>query len=320
MVVDRDDLDVVGDVNRRLESGETHQIRYVKRYLHKDGRVIIAEVSKYAARDAEGTMLYSVSSSRDITAERALTEQLVASQRLEAFGTLAGGIAHDFNNLLLVMKGYTSILIKELKNEKMRDAAERIDLVLDEATTFTKQLLASSRQQEIQPQAVDLNEIVRAGLNLMDPLLGEDVTVNLSLTEGLPLAWLDPSQTLQVLLNLITNARDAMPSNGRLSLCTDLVELGEDYAAHHLDVEPGPFLLLEIADSGVGMDETTRARMFEHFYTTKPQGTGLGLATVYGIIKQSHGHIDVRSEPGNGTTFEVYFPLAKVHAGIGAIE
>lgn len=315
-----EDLHIVNDVNRRLASGETHQIRFVKRYLHKDGRVIIAEVSKYAARDAAGTMLYLVSSSRDITEERALTEQLIASQRLEAFGTLAGGIAHDFNNLLLVMKGYTSMLIKELRKGKMRDAAERIDLVLDEATTFTKQLLASSRQQEIQPQAVDLNEIVRAGLNLMEPLLGEDVTVNLSLTEGLPLAWLDPSQTLQVLLNLITNARDAMTSNGRLSLCTDIVVLGVDYAAHHLDVEPGPYLLLEIADSGGGMDDVTQARMFEHFYTTKPQGTGLGLATVYGIIKQSHGHIDVKSESGVGTTFVVYFPLAKVHAGIGVSE
>jgi PAS domain S-box-containing protein len=307
-----DDLDVVVNVNRRLASGETHQIRYVKRYLHKDGHVIFAEVSKYAARDAAGTMLYFVSSTRDITEERALTEQLIASQRLEAFGTLAGGIAHDFNNLLLVMKGYTSILIKDLKDEKMRDAAERIDLVLDEATSFTQQLLASSRQQEIQPKAVDLNEIVRAGLNLMDPLLGEDVTVTLSLKEGLPLAWVDPSQTLQVLLNLITNARDAMPRNGRLSLCTDEVELSVEYAAHHLDVEPGTYLLLEISDSGAGMDEVTQARMFEHFYTTKPRGTGLGLATVYGIIKQSHGHIHVKSEPGVGTTFNVYFPMAEV--------
>jgi len=146
----------------------------------------------------------------------------------------------------------------------------------------------------------------------MDPLLGEDVTVTLSLKEGLPLAWVDPSQTIQVLLNLITNARDAMPRNGRLSLCTDEVELSVEYAAHHLDVEPGTYLLLEISDSGAGMDEVTQARMFEHFYTTKPRGTGLGLATVYGIIKQSHGHIHVKSEPGVGTTFNVYFPMAEV--------
>jgi PAS domain S-box-containing protein len=311
-----DDLHIVKDVNRRLASGETHQIRFVKRYLHKDGRVIVAEVSKYAARDAARTMLYTVSSTRDVTEERALTEQLVASQRLEAFGTLAGGIAHDFNSLLLVMRGYTSILLKGLQDEKMREAAERIDLVLDEATSFTTQLLASSRQQEIQPQAVDLNEIVRAGMKLMGPLLGDEVTVTLMLPDDLPLAWVDPSQTLQVLMNLITNARDAMPSNGRLSLCTEKVVLGEEYATHHLDVEPGPYLLLEIADSGVGMNEATRARMFEHFYTTKLRGTGLGLATVYGIIKQSRGHIDVTSEPGVGTTFQVYFPLAETDTEI----
>jgi PAS domain S-box-containing protein len=305
-----DDLRIVDDVNRRLASGETHQIRFVKRYLHKDGRVIVAEVSKYAARDVAGTMLYTVSSTRDITEERDLTEQLIAAQRLEAFGTLAGGIAHDFNSLLLVMRGYTSILLKGLKDEQMLEAAERIDLVLDEATSFTTQLLASSRQQEIQPQAVDLNEIVRAGMKLMGPLLGDDVTVTLKLSDKLPLAWIDPSQTLQVLLNLITNARDAMPSNGRLALCTAEVVLDEEYAARHLDVDPGPYLLLEIADSGVGMDELSRARMFEHFYTTKLQGTGLGLSTVYGIIKQSGGNIDVKSEPGVGTTFRVFFPRA----------
>lgn len=305
-----DDIGITETMLSRLNSGEVDDVRYTKRYLTKDRRVLIMEVSMSPARDLSGRTLYYVSSERDITEEHDLSAQLAISQRLEAIGTLAGGVAHDFNNLLMVIRGYTSLLLRNLKDDEMIDAAKRIDMTVDEAASFIRQLLAYSRQQSILPQATDINEIVRGSINLMERLLGDNVTVDLELEKTLPLAWVDPTQIQQVLLNLISNARDALSSGGTITFRTESVVIGEQEASHFHGVDAGSYVLLEVDDNGVGMNETTLGRIFEPYFTTKSLGTGLGLATVYGITKQSRGHVDVTSTLGIGTSFKLYFPLA----------
>ena len=315
-----DDIGITEEMLSRLNSGEVDHVRYTKRYLTKDGRVVIMDVSMSPARDPSGRTLYYVSSERDITEERDLSAQLAISQRLEAIGTLAGGVAHDFNNLLMVIRGYTSLLLKNLKDDEMIDAAKRIDTTVEEAASFIRKLLAYSRQQLILPQATDLNEIVREGINLMERLLGDDIVVTTELNNGLPLAWVDPTQVQQVLLNLISNARDAMPFGGTITFRTNAVDIDEFQANQFRDVEVGLYTLLEVEDTGVGIDEAILGRIFEPYFTTKTQGTGLGLATVYGITKQSRGHLEVKSTVGIGTTFKLYFPLVHLNTSDGTDE
>ena len=315
-----DDVGITEATLQRMKCGEVEHVRYVKRYLTKDGREITSEVSRSPARDSSGRTLYYVASERDITEERGLSAQLAISQRLEAIGTLAGGVAHDFNNLLLVIRGYTSLLIKNLADDELLDAAKRIDMTVDEAASFIRKLLAYSRQQLILPQAADLNEIVREGINLMERLLGDDIVVTTELKNGLPLAWVDPTQVQQVVLNLISNARDAMPSGGTITFRTAAVDIDEFQANQFRDVEVGSYTLLEVEDTGVGIDEAMLGRIFEPYFTTKTQGTGLGLATVYGITKQSRGHLEVKSTVGIGTTFKLYFPLVHLNTSNGTDE
>jgi CheY-like chemotaxis protein len=229
---------------------------------------------------------------------------------MEAVGRLTGGIAHDFNNLLLVIRGYSSILLAQLTEQSLRDSAQQIDDAAKRAGEFTRQLLAFSRQQVLQPEVTSLNSVVEETLRLLERTLGADIEVQTDLDPEAPAVLADRSQLTQAMLNLAINARDAMPEGGRLTIKTGGIELDEAYVATHEGVTSGLFALLQITDSGVGMDEETQRRAFDPFYTTKEDGTGLGLASVYGLVNQSGGHIWLYSEPGLGTTFKIYLPVA----------
>jgi signal transduction histidine kinase len=250
-------------------------------------------------------------------AERALLkseEQLRQSQKLEAVGRLAGGIAHDFNNLLSVILSYAEMLIADdAFSARGRAELEEIKRAGERAADLTRQMLAFSRQQVLEPKIIDLNDILANLHKMLGRVLGEDIELKLLPARQLGLVLADPGQLEQVIMNLVVNARDAMPQGGKLTIATSNVELDQAYAGEHLGVMPGPYVLLSVSDTGVGMDKATQARIFEPFFTTKEmgKGTGLGLSTVFGIVKQSGGNLLVYSEPGLGATFKIYLPQAK---------
>jgi signal transduction histidine kinase/ActR/RegA family two-component response regulator len=244
----------------------------------------------------------------DLTAENALEKQLQQAQKMDAIGSLAGGIAHDFNNILTVIRGYSGMLLEEMTDDESLRSVEQIDQAAERAAELTAQLLAFSRQQVIRPEVSDMNAVVETTLGMLERLLGDDILLEYRLDPQLASILVDRSQLSQVILNLAVNARDAMAAGGTLAIQTQNCELDADYAAAHTEVSAGQHVLLQVTDSGVGMDEETRGRIFDPFFTTKNEGTGLGLSTVYGIVKQNRGHINVYTEPGIGTTFKVYFP------------
>ncbi len=248
---------------------------------------------------------------QDVSERRHLELQLRQAQKMEAIGRLAGGVAHDFNNLLMVIKGHTELLLNALEpSDSMARKIEQIDRSADRATSLTRQLLAFSRLQVLQPQVINLNSIVEEMGKLLPRLIGEDIELILRLDENLGSIRADASQMEQVIMNLAVNARDAMPSGGKLIIETRKCELEQSYIASHPFMKPGSYVLLDVTDTGTGMDEETQAHIFEPFFTTKEKGkgTGLGLATVYGIVKQSGGFIWVYSEMGKGTSFKIYLP------------
>ena len=246
----------------------------------------------------------------DVTERRALEQQLRQSQKMEAVGRLAGGIAHDFNNLLMVISGYSEFLLERLGNEPhLRGPAQEIAGAAERASSLTRQLLAFSRKQMLAPRMVNLNEIATENLKMLTRMIGEDIDLVLTPGKNLWPVRADGGQIEQVIMNLAVNARDAMPTGGKLTIETCNVTLGEEEARHHAPLRPGDYVMIQVSDTGVGMDADTQSHIFEPFFTTKgPKGTGLGLSTVYGIIKQSLGYIWVESEVGRGTTFKIYLP------------
>jgi two-component system, cell cycle sensor histidine kinase and response regulator CckA len=276
------------------------------------------EISHYPIRTGASGIIGVSVFSRDITGRRraemardALEDQLRASQKMEAIGSLAGGVAHDFNNLLSVILSYTGFAMEGLRDgDPLKSDLLEVTVAANRAVALTRQLLAFSRKQLLQPVPLDLNQIAAGLESMLRRILGEDIDYLQVLEPALGLTLADPSQIEQVLMNLVVNARDAMPDGGKLTIETSNVEIDEEYAARHVAVAPGSYVQLMVTDTGNGMDEATKARLFEPFFTTKEKGrgTGLGLSTVYGIVKQSRGNIWVYSEPGKGTTFKVYLP------------
>ncbi len=287
-------------------------------WKRKDGSLLNVQLSGRAVRNAARQIEYYEAFVRDVTEQRRLQQQLVQAQKMEAVGRLAGGIAHDFNNLLTAILGSADLALDSLTaGVPEREEIEEIRKAALRAADLTRQLLAFSRQQVIAPTVLNPNDVVATVDKLLRRLLGEDVELRVVLASDLAAVKVDPSQLEQVVLNLAVNARDAMPNGGKLTIETQNVELNQEYVRGHLSAQPGSYVMLAVSDTGVGMDAATQARIFEPFFTTKEKGkgTGLGLATVYGIVKQSGGWIWVYSEPGHGTTFKVYFPrVAEVAA------
>ncbi len=249
----------------------------------------------------------------DVTERKNLEAQLRQAQKMEAVGQLAGGIAHDFNNLITVITGYGELLLsKHPESDPERPCIEEILKAGDRAARLTRQLLAFSRKQVLKPQVVSLNDIVEGMGGMLERLIGGNILLESSVDPCLWPVLVDPSQIEQVIMNLAVNSRDAMPEGGSLTLSTSNVTLGEDFVRDHKGSRPGPHAVLTVRDTGTGMDEATASHVFEPFYTTKEtgKGTGLGMATVYGIVKQSGGYIAVESAVGKGTTVRIYFPRA----------
>jgi two-component system cell cycle sensor histidine kinase/response regulator CckA len=247
----------------------------------------------------------------DLRATKTLEEQLRQAQKMESIGSLAGGIAHDFNNLLTVIRGYSALLAPKVDDPKGQEAVTRIDQAAEQAAALTGQLLAFSRQQVLHPEVSDVNIVVSKTLTLLERLLGADILVESLLAPDLTPILVDRGQLTQVILNLAVNARDAMAKGGLLTIQTENCLLDDAYVATHQEVIPGRYVLIKVTDTGAGMDTETSQRVFDPFFTTKSTGTGLGLSTVYGIVRQSGGHIWIHSEPGIGTMFNVYFPATE---------
>jgi PAS domain S-box-containing protein len=279
------------------------------KHRKKDGKVIQVETISHELEYAGRRVRLVVT--QDISERQLLEQQLRQSQKMEAVGRLAGGVAHDFNNLLMVIKGHTELLVNVLPpSEHYSRKIEQIDRAADRASGLTRQLLAFSRLQVLQPHVMNLNDVVEEMGRLLPRLIGEDIELVIRRSEDLGAIRADASQMEQVIMNLAVNARDAMPAGGRLLIETSNAELDDTYNAVHPIVREGRYVLLAVSDTGTGMSAETQAHIFEPFFTTKPQGkgTGLGLSTVYGVVKQSGGFIWVYSEVGRGTSFKIYLP------------
>jgi PAS domain S-box-containing protein len=280
------------------------RLKTSRRLLHARLESVSVERPNDASRAVYTTVV-------DITERKQLEAQLHQAQKMDAIGRLAGGVAHDFNNVLMAILGHSEIALLRLgKTDPLRSNVDTIRRTAERAAALTKQLVAFSRKQVITPKVVSLNATVGEMGDMLRRVIREDIRLVRTLDPTVGSVRVDPGQIEQVIMNLVVNARDAMPQGGTLTIETANVDLGEDYARRHVNVQPGPYVKLVVSDTGHGMDEETQGRIFEPFFTTKEQGkgTGLGLSTVYGIVKQSGGHISVESAPGRGATFTIYLP------------
>lgn len=297
-----------------LIEGEGFSKAMEVQFNRKAGAAIWALARGRAVRDKDGSIAYYETTFEDITERKHLQEQLFQAQKMEAIGRLAGGVAHDFNNLLTAIIGYSSLASNKLEgSEPIRHEIREIEKAGRRAAALTNQLLVFSRKQVLQPRILSMNGVVRGVESMLKRLIGEDVALSTQLDPNAGPVRADSGQMEQIILNLAVNARDAMPEGGTLTIETKHIGLGGKSESPHPPLNPAPYVLLSIADDGVGMDEETISHIFEPFFTTKEvgKGTGLGLSTVYGIMQQIGGHIDVQSKPGRGTAFKLYIPVVE---------
>ena len=313
-----DRKDEIPEILTRIAAGETIN-HFESMRVAKDGKALDVSISISPLRDAKGDIVGASAIARDITAQKRAEGQLHQAQKMEAIGRLAGGVAHDFNNILGIVSACAEFL-----RDRVDPAAgasqyiENIKRATERGSSLTRQLLTFSRSSSVQPRILDLNERLRDVSKLLRPLMGDDVEILIVSKSPAAVVEADPGQLDQIVVNLAVNARDAMPRGGKFILETRSERFDEDFAGQNQNMPAGKYVLLAVSDTGTGMDEATVARIFEPFFTTKEtgKGTGLGLATVYGIVKQSAGHILVYSEPGHGTTFKIYLPSADEKIGI----
>jgi PAS domain S-box-containing protein len=284
-------------------------------WKRKNGTTVVRISGRAVSNGRKDGIMFEIFA-EDVTERRALEQQLRQSQKMEAVGRLAGGIAHDFNNLLMVISGYSEFLLERLgADANLRGPAQEIGSAADRASSLTRQLLAFSRKQMLAPKIINLNDVVSDNLKMLTRMIGEDIDLVMNAGQHLWSVRADAGQIDQVIMNLAVNARDAMPSGGRLTMETSNITVDEEHARLHSPLVPGDYVKISISDTGHGMDPETQSKIFEPFFTTKGhKGTGLGLSTAYGIIKQSGGYIWVDSEMGKGTTFKIYLPRV---AGVG---
>lgn len=302
--------EIRGTLNGLIRDGVPIKGMEIKR-LTKDGRLLDISASASRYHDHEGQPAGTLVVLRDVTESKRLEDQLRQAVKMEAIGRLAGGVAHDFNNLLTAIMGYTNLLLQQIpKDSSQHNKLGQVFRAAERAAALTGQLLAFSRKQVLEVKVLDLNQVIAGWEEVLRRIIGEDIQLKMALDKSLGRVKADPGQFEQILMNLVVNARDAMPSGGKLTIETSNAFLDYEYSQTHPEVEAGPYVMFSVSDSGHGMDEATVSRVFEPFFTTKEKGlgTGLGLSTVYGIVKQHRGHITVYSEPRRGTTFKVYLP------------
>jgi len=312
-----EDKDKDLDLYKKMIKEKQTSYRGERRYLRKDGSLFWGRIHITLVWNLKGEFQSMIHMVEDINEWKQLEIQFLQAQKMETVGRLAGGIAHDLNNLFTVLSGYSQLSLMDLKEDgSLRENLLEIKKAIHKASQLTNRLLAISRHQVMDMKVIDLNQLVRDLENILVRTIGEDIELVTHLDEEVGRVKTDPTQMEQVILNLVVNARDAMPNGGRLVIETRNVDLDETYAQTHFNISPGRFVLLSIRDTGCGMTPEIKERIFDPFFTTKTKekGTGLGLSTVYNIIKQSGGNIWVYSEPGQGSTFKIYLPRVEQEA------
>jgi PAS domain S-box-containing protein len=303
----RHDADFYREIWTALMSGKSWHGHFINK--RKDGSLFEEEASISPIKERGGQIVSYVAVKRDVTHEIDLQKQVYHAEKMDAIGRLAGGVAHDFNNLLTIINGYSELMIKSIMpSDPLYGHVQQIIKACARASTHTKQLLAFSRRTPMEQKVIDLNAILIDMVSVLKRLINENIDLVTRFKEGTGNIKADPAEVEQIIVNLVVNARDAMPKGGKLTIETDRVTLDEKYCRDHIDALPGHYMLLSVQDTGVGMNEETKARIFEPFFTTKDQGTGLGLPTVFGIVRQNKGHVECYSEEGKGTLFKIFLP------------